>query len=364
MSDLISSDEAKSLLGCDDATLQNYINNGTLRAQRVDGELMLQRDDVENLGATNPTTDSDDGTIILSGDSEDLSIDLGEVVDDGAQTVVEQAPVGDDSLTFGDELESVNFDDGGTQELSFDDAEATQDGLSFTDSNTAVNTDVDETVVGTATATATDDFQTVDYGEETDEGQRPSAGSVRRSVRSQRVRQAAPKVHWIWPSCLILTLVVAAFFCLPYPFMSIIPQSADETYANGDRKRGATDNLWTDIAGGLAGFAPEPDRDVYMATHPDGQWVSIGDSGDPLQSGAWRHEQYRGDKSSEERAAEFIISDIDQQEQDGEPVPTAAHSQTENGNTLLTFPVQSKSEMVGPDEGETVTEYVPVGKWR
>ena len=71
-------------------------------------------------------SDSDDGTIILSGDSEELSIDLGEVVDDSAQTMIQPLDAdGTESITFGDDLEVVSFDDGNTEELSFEDTDAT-----------------------------------------------------------------------------------------------------------------------------------------------------------------------------------------------------------------------------------------------
>ena len=46
---MIDAKDAKKLLGCDDATLNNHINSGALRAQRAGGRLMVEQDDVEKL---------------------------------------------------------------------------------------------------------------------------------------------------------------------------------------------------------------------------------------------------------------------------------------------------------------------------
>jgi len=223
MSTHISTADAKIILGCDDATLQNYISNGTIRASREGSRMLLLREDVENLRGVRPS-DSDDGTIILSGDSEDLSIDLGEVVDDSSVTMVDQHDrAGTDSITFGDELEVVNFDDGNTAQLAFDDTDVTQD-LQFTDSNTSVQTGYDETVVATgeatATGTATNDFQTVEYGE-TGDDDTVNRTSMRRSVRSQRSHVESAPIHPLWPVTLVLTAVAMLVLVVPYPIMSL-----------------------------------------------------------------------------------------------------------------------------------------------
>src|ERR1044071_7903702 len=103
MADMIDAKDAKQKLGCDDATLQSHVNNGTIRAQRVGGKLMLNAEDVAKLAS-----EAGGGTA-------------------------------SDSITFGDELEVVSFDDNtGTSELNFDDTKQTgkAGNLSFTDSNT------------------------------------------------------------------------------------------------------------------------------------------------------------------------------------------------------------------------------------
>jgi len=153
MADMIDANEAKARLGCDDATLQGYINNGTIRAQRTGGRILCNADDIAKLADGG----DDDGTIVLTGDSDDLSIDLGKVVDDSSETIVQLrggAP-DDSSITFGDELEVVSFDDNAhTSERVFDETRQTGESghLSFTDSNTAVMTAVGETAVGATTA--------------------------------------------------------------------------------------------------------------------------------------------------------------------------------------------------------------------
>ncbi|MDA3963088.1 MAG: hypothetical protein PF961_20065 [Planctomycetota bacterium] len=362
MADLIDANEAKSLLGCDDATLQNFINNGTVRAQRVDGQLMLMREDVVNLGSTSPTSDSDEGTIILSGDSEDLSIDLGEVVDDSAMTVVQhsdsQADGMTESITFDDELEVVNFDDGQTEELSFDDTAATQpDALSFTDSNTAVNTDVDETVIATGTSTATNDFQTVDYGDDDEEG--ISASTVRRSARAQRVREEPVHTHWFWPTLLILTTIVVAILYVPYAMMMVVPRGEQ---ADGAENHGVKDNIWTGIASSFAGFSVEPDQNAFTANNPSKTWIPIS-QGDITQTDAWRHLQYRGTKDSKQRAQDFVIANItmNTDPETGDEVPVSAVSADGDGNTGMTFSVEPTVQGNAEDGQRKV--YKPVLKY-
>ena len=208
---MINASQAQSLLSCDEATFSNYVNNGTLRSQRVDGELMVEEADVQALLAGS-AAESSDSILVLDGESEDLSIDLGGDGDNSATIFDAGGDLGSgsgtDQITFGDELEVVNFDDGGTEQLdfgddseqtvSFDDSEMTvafDDGgteqLSFTESNTAVLTDVDETMA----ATATSDYQTIEDDYEEPSGSQRSSGisSVRRSVRAERVRQPVQK---------------------------------------------------------------------------------------------------------------------------------------------------------------------------
>ena len=90
---------------------------------------MLNADDVNAQAGNTSTGESSDSILVLDSESEDLSIDLGEVIDDGAQTMDMsggsdlESRSGTDSLTFGDELEVVTFDDGNTEELTFDDSQ-------------------------------------------------------------------------------------------------------------------------------------------------------------------------------------------------------------------------------------------------
>lgn len=378
MGDLIDANEAKALLGCDDATLQNLINNGTIRAQRNDaGELVIQREDVANLGSTSATSDSDEGTIILSGDSEDLSIDLGEVVDDASAA----QSSGDDSrdqtsaesISFDDELEVINFDDDGqTQELNFDDddpgATVVED-LSFTDSNSAVqsdaHTDVDETMVATgtgtatATATGTDDFQTIDYGDEPDETNVGS--SVRRSARAQRVREAPPKKHPVMVAIMALTLLILGFSYVPFAVMMVPPRGE---HGDGAENHGVKDNLWAHWAATLAAFSLEPDPEVFAANNPSKTWHPINEGIlDETAQDFWAHQEYRGGKTSEERAEEYVIDNLQnaQDEETGESVPTSAQSTDENGSPVKTFDVEQTTQG-NPDTGSAPI-YEPAFSW-
>ncbi len=131
MADMIDAKEAKQVLGCDDDTLQKHVNAGTIRAQRVGGKLMLNKEDVEKLK-------DEDGTIVLTGDSDNLSIDLGKVVDDTSETMVQSKGAKDtnsgESITIGGDLEVVNFDDTNTRDLSADEKKSNEQtgNLSFT----------------------------------------------------------------------------------------------------------------------------------------------------------------------------------------------------------------------------------------
>ena len=365
MADMIDAKEAKSLLGCDDAALNAHINGGAIRAQRVGGKLMLNKDDVMKLK-------DDDGTIVLTGDSDELNIDLGKVVDDASETIVQprkdHSGSATESITFGDELEVVSFDDGNTKDLNFEKTKATSSGLSFTDSNTAIGTDPEGTAVGTATATATatSDFQTVDYGEEAGAAS-GAGGTMRRSVRSQRVRYEKPKTHWIWPTVLILNLLIAALWVVPYFFMMLWPQDQayysatlevtksvkgyDRYYITGEQRRGVIDGgIWTSMAEGVAGFSVEPDQNVHNTrTNGESEWRSINADGLDVTPDVWRYQQYRQGAKPEDRPEFWIIDSINRAD-DGN-VETAgamkkaatAESKDANGGTLKSFPVAPKA---------------------
>ncbi len=300
MADMIDAKDAKNILGCDDAALNKHVNSGAIRAQRTGGKLMLNREDVEKLAK------DDDGTIVLTGDSDDLSIDLGKVVDDSADTIIQNRPTdsaaGTESITFGEELEVVSMDEQSTGELVFDETKQTGgvQNLSFTDSNTAVMTAVDETSVGATTAPV--DFQTSESRSVND--QRSPSG--RRSVRSQRVMEAPAPVHWIWPTLLATTFLIGLFFVVPYYFISLHPTG--EKYENGDAKRGTDDNAWTSMAGKIAGFTVEPDE-AKAKKNGEAEYMDI-KTRDP--QAVWRHKLFVGthDKEPGEAVGRFVITDV------------------------------------------------------
>lgn len=339
MAAMIDANEAKARLGCDDATLQGYINNGTVRAQRSGGRILCNEDDVAKLAGGG----DDDGTIVLTGDSDDLSIDLGKVVDDSSETIVQSRGGGpdDSSITFGDELEVVSFDDNAnTSELVFDETHQTgQAGnLSFTDSNTAVMTAVDETAVGATTAPL--DFQT--------QADVPSsAGSARRSVRSSRMvmREDEP-THWIWPTLLVVTTVVAALFILPYYVMSVAPRE-DAKLANKNRALGAQDNGWTRMAGSIAGFSVEPNPERFRQNNPGADWIDIKDSGES-QAG-WRYQAFRGThREPSAKVSSLIITELDLDAK-------TATAKTPQGTVLQTYPLREEKLVPGdPDSGNEI----------
>ena len=236
MAAMIEAKDAKAILGCDDETLNSHINKGEIRAQRSGGKLMLNAEDVQKL-ATATDADDDDGTIVLTGESDNLQIDLGSVIDDTASTFVAEKPKAatatrSDSLTFGDELEVISFDEpakptaavkntpaSAQSSISFEENNTVE--MSFTDQNTAVMSSVDQTAVGTtdpngystgpATSTATGRSE-----------------SSRRSVRSNRVRVEAPPVHWMFPLLMAITTLVLGLLVLPYNLMMFWP--------NGDER--------------------------------------------------------------------------------------------------------------------------------
>jgi hypothetical protein len=371
---MISAAQAQQLLGCDEATLSNHINNGTIRSQRMNGELMVEEDDVRALSGGLTGDSESDSILVLDGETEDLSIDLGEVVDDGAATLVEPSggmtpgsKHGTDQITFGDELEVVSFDDGSdnTQRLDLpaDDTEATiafddlanTENLSFTEGNTAVLTDVDDTM----TATATSDYQTVEDADFGDDDVGPAAGSIRRSVRSERVRPAPVKTSPIWPIILILTLLVNGALIAPYYFVGLWPKEGGITYFNGDKAYGIDDNAWANIAGTFVGFDVEPDADKWRRTHPDGEAHRTLASAFPDQpSDPWRYKEYRGRYDDEGvRAMDFYISEVDMvEEADGSRRPENGRSKNSAGATLVEFPFNEES---GGDEGAP-KEFVPI----
>lgn len=330
MADMIDAKEAKSLLGCDDATLNGHINGGAIRAQRVGGKLMLNRDDVMKMK-------DDDGTIVLTGDSDELNIDLGKVVDDASETIVQPrrdaSGSATESITFGDELEVVSFDDGNTKDLNFEKTKATNSGLSFTDSNTAVMTAVDETQVGGTTGP-------VEFSTSQVESQGPAGTASRRSVRSNRARVEVVKIHWAWSLVMAVTVIVGAAFILPYYFLAMMPHPSEEKDAAGNVRRGLDDNGWTNMASGSpwVNFSVDPDKDRFSRNHENGEWIDMAAEYD--RQAKWRRDEYLGSKATKqgERLDDFVVVEVSE---DGK-------AKTKGGQTYSV--TESKVEMQG-DKG-------------
>jgi len=366
MADLIDAKEAKSLLGCDDTTLNQHINQGRLRAQKVAGKLMLNKDDVIRVASG---SDSDDGTIVLTGESDHLQIDLGKVVDDTSETIVRpntgRTPAPGNKtgqLTFSDDLDVVSFEDKNTMELIFDDQPAqpktqpvkpvapsskkaavgtTPAPLSFTEANTGVLTAVDETAVGAT------DVNTQVTGDDIQAGAGPASvatatsASSRRSVRSNRVRIEVPQVSALWLVIMGLSLFVLMLFAIPYPFLSMVPRG-DERDAAGAQARGADDGMFSSLAAGIAGFSVEPDDRRHKQLH-GGDSVHTPMQGQGLE---WRFKKFRGEFAGEgERIDTFIIEKI-----------------ADEGKTAVSKGEKRRYPIIeGPKNGDVSEEIVDLG---
>ena len=297
MADMIDAKEAKQILGCDDDTLNGHINGGAIRAQRIGGKLMVNKEDVQKVSA-----EQDDGTIVLTGDSDNLQIDLGKVIDDTSETMIQNNPGGakrsaaTDSITFGEELEVINFDDNnkGTAELAFDDSKRTMD-LNFTDQNTAVMTAVDETQIGATTAQ-------LDTSHDAAPVATSNSSESRRSVRSNRVRIESAPVHPAWVAMMALTTLILAFFVTPYLVMSAWARGEDKDAAR-NQARGVDDGFWAGMASSLAGFSTEPNAARFRAINGDKEYVP-----NPDPAAASRADKYRGPlKADNEKRDSYII---------------------------------------------------------
>jgi len=338
MADMIDAKEAKSLLGCDDAALNGHINGGAIRAQRVGGKLMLNKEDVLKMK-------DDDGTIVLTGDSDELNIDLGKVVDDASETIIQPrkdaSGSATESITFGDELEVVSFDDGNTKDLNFEKTKATNSGLSFTDSNTAVMTAVDETQVGGTTGP-------VEFSTSQVESANPAGTASRRSVRSNRARVEVVKIHWAWPLVMALTVLVSAGFILPYYFITMMPHGVEEKDAAGNVLRGLDDNGWTNMASGISKFSVDPDKGRFGRNHENAEWIDMAAEKD--RQAKWRREEYLGGKGTKngERLDSFVVTEV---AEDGK-------AKTKAGQVLSV--TESKVELAG-DKGAITEKHVDLG---
>jgi hypothetical protein len=340
MADMIDAKEAKSLLNCDDAALNGHINGGAIRAQRVSGKLMLNKEDVLKL------KNDEEGTIVLTGDSDELNIDLGKVVDDASETIIQPrkdaSGSATESITFGDELEVVSFDDGNTKDLNFEKTKATNAGLSFTDSNTAVMTAVDETQVGGTTGPV--EFQTSQV-----DSNAPAGTASRRSVRSNRARVEQVKVHWAWTLVMALTVILGAAFILPYYFIALMPAGFNERDAAGNVKRGLDDNGWTNMASGVAKFSVDPDKDRFERNHPDGMYIDIASEKDPQAT--WRRKEYLGAATKPgERLDSFVIVEIQGEGRKAKP---------KGGDKV--YDVRDEKIEMGADKGAIVEQKVDLG---
>ena len=342
MADMIDAKEAKSLLGCDDATLNGHINGGSIRAQRVGGKLMLNKDDVLKMR-------DDDGTIVLTGDSDELNIDLGKVVDDASETIIQprkdSSRSATESITFGDELEVVSFDDGNTKDLNFNkiDKSKTGSGLSFTDSNTAVMTAVDETHVGGTTGPV--EFQTSQV-----ESAAGAGSASRRSVRSNRSRVEVVKIHWAWSLVMALTFIVGAAFILPYYFLIMMPKGLGDKDAAKNVARGLDDNGWTNMASGWAGFSVEPNKAIYDRNHPSGEFIDIASEKD--RQAKWRSKEYLGSAKDDDKHEKLLSFEIAEVLEDG------TKAKTKDGRTLSI--IETKVE-IGQDKGSISEKKVDLG---
>lgn len=296
MADMIDAKEAKLVLGCDDDALNSHINGGAIRAQRIGGKLMVNKEDVNKVSA-----EQDDGTIVLTGDSDNLQIDLGKVVDETSETIMHGSSnnrSATDSITFGDELEVINFEDNkGTQEVSFDDSKRTMD-LNFTDQNTAVMTAVDETQIGGTTAQ-------LDTSHDGGPVATSNSSESRRSVRSNRIRVESAPVHPMWVCLMALTTLFLAFFVTPYFIMSAWARG-DDRDAAGNQVRGVDDNFWTLMASTLVGYSTEPGKENFKRINGDKEFIRNPDAGE------FRYVQYRGNLKAEgEKRTSFIIEKIE-----------------------------------------------------
>lgn len=331
MADMIDAKDAKQTLGCDDDTLNNHINSGAIRAQRIGGKLMVNKDDVAKVAA-----EQDDGTIVLTGDSDNLQIDLGQVVDDTSATMVQPQSQTNatDSITFGDELEVINFEDNKTQNLEFDDSKRTMD-LSFTDQNTAVMTAVDETQIGATTAQ-------LDTGHDAGPVATSNSSESRRSVRSNRVRIESAPVHPMWVGFMAVTTLVMAFLIAPYLVMAAWPRG-DERDAAKNQARGVDDGFWASMASAAAGFSTEPNQKNFKALNGDKEFIKNPEAGKE----SFRIESYRGQfKAENEKRDSYIIGKISE---DGKTAISA--------NEKAKFPiVDAKTTGNGVEISESVVD--------
>lgn len=303
MAAMIDASEAKRLLGCDDDALNGHINSGAIRAQRQGGKLMFHKEDVDKLASDGLVLndEDEDGTIVLTGESDNLQIDLGKV-DETSDTLLQAAPAetgkpntASQTLSFGNELEVVSVDEPRpAAEPDFDDSKQTME-LAFTDVNTAENTAVDATGADVTGVDAT--AENVPSSASSTAATAHSRG--RGSVRSNRARiEAAPVPGWT-VGLLAAALVIILLGAMPVQVIALWPNG--ERDREGNALRGVDDGLWAKLAGNFAGFSVEPSKQ----RGGDG-WTDI--KGVDNQA-VWRHQSYRGG-SAEDRESALVIDKV------------------------------------------------------
>lgn len=293
---MIDAKQAKDILGCDDATLQQHVNSGAVKAQRQGGKLLVDEDDVQRLAKK----EDEEGTIVLTGESDNLQIDLGKVVDDSSETIVQAKATNgakdSQAITFGEELEVVSLEDNKQQDLGQTKPTTAAQGLSFTDSNTAVMTSVEETAVGNTTAP-------IETGPQQGARPLPAGESGRRSVRSsRRAPEVEVEVPWYWFACLALAFAIGAFLIIP--FYVVGNTSSGKTDYGGNVLRGVDDNVWTGMAGSIAGFCVEPNAEKWKKEHPGAEYKDI--SLKDVQA-KWRYRLYEGDLKADKVESYHIV---------------------------------------------------------
>ena len=311
MADLIDSKDAQRLLGCDEATLKGHVDRGIIHGEMSGGKLRVSKEDVVKLhdaqGEHLKLDDEEDGTIVLTGDSDNLTIDLGSV--DNAETLSfkpDEKASGTgkhdtQTLSFGDELEVLSFEDPKpTEKATKPSATDTKFTDQFTDSKTEVMIAVDD-AIGTGPVsynTGLDAMATMAAGS--------SNESSRRSVRSNRVRVESAPVSPLWLGVMSLNAAVLLLLVAPYAVLSVWPNEGRD--AAGNILRGVDDGFWSGIASTAAGFSVEPSKERFMATHGDKEWTDIKTVDSQAE---WRITKYRGDfKKEGERLKTFIIEKV------------------------------------------------------
>ncbi|MCS6970435.1 MAG: hypothetical protein RMM29_01540 [Planctomycetota bacterium] len=319
---MIDAKQAKEILGCDDARLQQLINDGQVRAQRQGGKLVVDEDDVRRLAqpaSSAKKEEEEEATIVLTGDSDHLQIDLGQIADEAAETIIQpgSAPKDTQQITFGEELEVVNLEDEkakapppaatSTAAMGSRTAAASKPAAarsaSFTDTNTAVVSPMDDSAVGATTAPLAVDEGTEAVGS----APLPVADSERRSVRSsRRFHEIEEEVQWYWVAALALAFVIAALFIAPYYIVATVARPGERDYG-GNVLRGADDTIWSSMASGIAGFHVEPDQKKWQAAGNTGEYRDI-KAKDP--QAVWRYQQYLAGMAPEERLGSFVAKSV------------------------------------------------------